>query len=545
MSDLIDLRHITKTFPPNVTALDDVSVSFQAGEIHAVVGENGAGKSTLMKVLYGLQRADRGEIVLRGQPVRFNAANDAIAAGIGMVHQEILLIPEYTVWQNVVLGAEPRARWGALDTRQARQRVRSKIDAFGLNLDPDALVGDISIAARQKVEILKLLYRNVAVLIMDEPTAVLTPLEVPQLFEELRRLRDSGKTILFVSHHLEEVLELSDRVTVLRRGRKVDTVPAASTSKSDLARMMVGRELLFTTRRAARPPGEVVLRINNLSLRDGRQINRLRDVNLEVRAEEIVGIAGVEGNGQFELVNAIIGLIQPDAGAIHVNGHDLTRAPILERRRHIAFVAQDRGRMGASVNASIAENAIMTHHRLNEAFSRRRWRLDMRQAAAFAERVRDQFAVAMSQADQPFRALSGGNQQKVILGRELLLDRPFLLLDQPTRGLDVGSTEYVREQMLRQRDAGRAILLISSDLEELFSVADRIAVMHRGEIVADTPIERASLEQVGYWMLQGRDGSAGLTGGSTGSPTGGSTGSPTGGSTGSPPRSADAAGAVA
>ena len=521
MSDLIELRHITKTFPPNVTALDEVSVSFQAGEIHAVVGENGAGKSTLMKVLYGLQHPDRGEIVLRGQPARFNTANDAIAAGIGMVHQEILLIPEYTVWQNVVLGAEPRTRWGALDARQARQRVQSRIDAFGLNLDPDTLVGNISIAAQQKVEILKLLYRNVSVLIFDEPTAVLTPLEVPQLFEELRRLRADGKTILFVSHHLEEVLELSDRVTVLRRGKKVDTVPAASTSKPNLARMMVGRDLLFATRRTARSPGEGVLRMSGLSLRDDRQINRLRDVNLEVRAGEIVGIAGVEGNGQFELVNAIIGLVQPTAGTICVNGHDLTAATILERRRHIAFVAQDRGRMGASVRASIAENAIMTHHRLNGAFSRRRWRLDMRQAAAFAERVREQFAVTMSRPDQPFRALSGGNQQKVILGRELLLDRPFLLLDQPTRGLDVGSTEYVREQILRQRDAGRAILLISSDLEELFSLADRIAVMHRGAIVADVPAAQTNLEQVGYWMLQGSDGTAG----STGSPTG-SAGSP-------------------
>ncbi len=505
MSDFIALRHITKTFPPNVIALDDVSVSFETGEIHAVVGENGAGKSTLMKVLYGLLRADRGEIALHGRPVQFSSANDAIAAGIGMVHQEILLIPEYTVWQNVVLGAEPRTRWGALDSRRAREAVRAKIAAFGFNLDPDAPVGQISIAARQKVEILKLLYRDVSVLILDEPTAVLTPLEVPQLFEELRRLRAGGKTILFISHHLDEVLELSDRVTVLRRGRKVDTVAAGSTSKAELARMMVGRDVLFAGRPAVHAPGEVVFRAEGVSARDDKHISRLREVTLEVRAGEIVGIAGVEGNGQFELVNVIIGLIQPAAGALSVNGHDLTHASILERRRHIAFVAQDRSRMGASLSASIAENAIMTHHRLNETFARRRWRLDMQQAAAFATRVREQFAVAMSRPDQPFRALSGGNQQKVILGRELLLDRPFLLLDQPTRGLDVGSTEYVREQMLRQRDAGRAILLISSDLEELFSLADRIAVMHRGEIVADIPTAHTSLEQVGYWMLQGRE----------------------------------------
>ncbi|MCS7061303.1 MAG: ABC transporter ATP-binding protein [Anaerolineae bacterium] len=505
MPEFITLHQITKTFPPNVVALDGVSVSFEAGEIHAVVGENGAGKSTLMKVLYGLYRPDRGQILLGNQSVRFHSANDAIAAGVGMVHQEILLIPEYTVWQNVVLGAEPRTRWGTLDVARARGAVQAKIDAFGFNIDPDAPVGELSVAARQKVEILKLLYRDVSVLILDEPTAVLTPLEVPQLFAELRRLRAAGKTILFISHHLDEVLELSDRITVLRRGKKVDTVPAASTSKSELARMMVGRELMFTARRAAQPKGEIILRVEGVYYRDKQGVSRLRDVSLTVRAGEIVGIAGVEGNGQYELVNVLVGLEHAEAGSIFINGHDLTHASILERRRHIAFVAQDRSKLAASVSASVAENAIMTHHRLNEMFARRRWRLDMRQAGAFTEQMRKQFTVAMSRPDQPFRALSGGNQQKVILGRELLLERPFLLLDQPTRGLDVGSTEYVREQIAQQRDAGRAILLISSDLEELFSLTDRIAVMYRGAIVADVPTAQTDLEQVGAWMLQGRN----------------------------------------
>ena len=508
MADLIELRHITKIFPPNVVALDDVSASFRAGEIHAIVGENGAGKSTLMKVLYGLYPPEAGEIEFRGQRVRFASPGDAIAAGIGMVHQEILLIPEYTVWENIVLGAEPVTRWGALDTAQGRARVRAKIEEFQFNLDPDAVAGDISVAARQKVEILKLLYRDVSVLILDEPTAVLTPHEIPQLFDELRRLRASGKTIFFISHHLEEVLELSDRITVLRKGKKVDTVEAASTTKAALARMMVGREVLFASARGVHAMGATVFRASGLSYRDREGRERLRDINLEVHANEIVGVAGVEGNGQFELVNAIIGLLPPSSGTLSVNGHDLTHAPILERRAHLAFVAQDRARMGASLPASVAENAIMTHHRLNDSFTRwGGWWLDTTQMRAFAERVREQFAVAMSDAGQPFRALSGGNQQKVILGRELLLDKPFLLLDQPTRGLDVGSTEYVHEQILRERDEGRAILLISADLDELFRLADRIAVMHRGALVADVPVEQTTVEQVGLWMLQGVNGS--------------------------------------
>jgi simple sugar transport system ATP-binding protein len=504
MPDLIELKHITKVFPPNVVALDDVSASFREGEIHALVGENGAGKSTLMKVLYGLYPREAGEILYRGQPARFDTPGGAIAAGIGMVHQEILLIPEYTVWENVVLGAEPTGRFGRLDAARARQQVRAKIDEFRFNLDPEARVGDISVAARQKVEILKLLYRNVSVLILDEPTAVLTPQEIPQLFAELRRLREDGHTILFISHHLEEVLALSDRITVLRKGRKVDTVDAAGTSKAALAQMMVGRELLFTTKRAVQSPGPAVFNAQGLVYRDGEGRERLKHINLEVRAGEIVGVAGVEGNGQFELVNALMGLIEPTSGALTVNGRDLTRAPILERRRFLAFVPQDRGRMGASLAASITENAIMAHHRLSANFTRwGGWVLDFARARRFAEDLRERFSVSMGAPEGAFKSLSGGNQQKLILGRELLLDRPFVLLDQPTRGLDVGSMEYVHQQILQMRAENRAVLLISADLDELFRLADRLVVLHRGAIVADVRTEQASLEEVGYWMLEG------------------------------------------
>ena len=497
---------MVKVFPPNVVALDQVSVDFRQGEIHAIVGENGAGKSTLMKVLYGLEHRDAGEIFIQGQPVVFRNPGEAITRGIGMVHQEILLVNEYTVWENVVLGVEPTGAFGRLDARKARQQVADRIREFEFNLNPDALVHDISVAARQKVEILKLLYRNVSVLILDEPTAVLTPQEIPQLFGELRRLRDNGHTILFISHHLEEVLDLSDRITVMRRGKKIDTVDARDTSKADLARMMVGREVLFTTEKREQNPGEVALHIENLGLKEaatGRVL--LKDINIEVRAGEIVGVAGVEGNGQFELVNAVMGLVQPTAGRIIAGGQDITHAPVLERRKVISFVPQDRGKMGASLPASVTENAIMTHHRLNGHITRWNGRLlDYRRAAKFTDDLRQDFSVNMSSVTQPFRSLSGGNQQKVILGRELMLHSPVVLLDQPTRGLDVGSIEYVHRLILNMRHDGRAILLISADLEELFRLADRIVVVHRGAVAADLPARQTSVDEVGYLMLEGK-----------------------------------------
>ena len=509
MADLISLENIVKVYPPDVLALDDVSVAFREGEIHALVGENGAGKSTLMKVLYGLVPFNQGKILYRGQQVRFHEPGEAIAAGIGMVHQEILLIPEYTVWENIVLGNEPVDRWGRLDGKRARQLVQAKIDEFQFNLDPDAQVENISIAARQKVEILKLLYRNVSVLILDEPTAVLTPQEIPMLFEELRRLRDGGHTIIFISHRLEEVLALSDRITVLRKGKKIDTVEAASTNRKELARLMVGRDVIFLSRRTAQTPGEILVDIDGLKVENNHPQRHQPGINLQVRAGEIVAVAGVEGNGQLELVNTIMGLSPVVSGSIQVAGVDITRADILERRRLISFVPQDRGKMGASLNATILEDAIMTHHRLDPKFSR--WGgllLNYRHARWFTDALAENFSVVMSSKFAQFRSLSGGNQQKVILGRELLLDSPFILLDQPTRGLDVGSIEYVHEHILRMRQAGKAILMISADLEEIFLLADRIVVLYRGELVADLPVEQTSLEEIGRYMLTGKAAAA-------------------------------------
>jgi len=495
---------ITKVFPPRVVALDDVTVDFRDGEIHALVGENGAGKSTLMKVLYGQETATSGTITYHGRAVAFRHPGEAIAAGIGMVHQEILLVNEYTVWQNVVLGAEPTNRWGQVDVAQARALVQAKIDEFGFNVHPDALVDKISVAARQKVEILKLLYRNVDVLILDEPTAVLTPQEVPQLFAELRRLRDNGHTILFISHHLDEVLALSDRITVLRKGRYVATVAAKQTSERELATLMVGREVLFQPLRADHVPGEPVLTVRGLHYGDPTGVERLRQIDLTVHAGEIVGVAGVEGNGQFELVNAIVGLLTPTSGSIMVQGQELIGLPILARRDLVSFVPQDRRRLGGAVTASITENMLMTHHRLDPRFTT--WQghlLNLAAAEQFTDEVEANFAVVMSDNGQPFGSLSGGNQQKIILGRELALDNPFLLLDQPTRGLDVGSIEYVHQVIVAASERGRAILLISADLEELFRLSDRILVLYRGQIVADLRTATTSVDEVGRYMLEG------------------------------------------
>ncbi|MFH1446163.1 MAG: ABC transporter ATP-binding protein [Chloroflexota bacterium] len=505
VGNIIEMKHIVKVFPPNVVALDDVSVAFREGEIHAIVGENGAGKSTLMKILYGMQPANSGQIFYKGSEIKFDDPGEAIDNGIGMVHQEILLIPEYTVWENVILGVEPVNFLGHIDQKKAQEQVHKRIQEFHFNLDPDSKIGEISVAARQKVEILKLLYRNVSILILDEPTSVLTPQEIPQLFDELRRLRDNGHTILFISHHLEEVITLSDRITVLRKGRKIGTVSAAETTKQTLAQMMVGREVIFTSLKEPQTAGDILFEMSGINYLDSEKLPRLKDINLQVCSGEIVGIAGVEGNGQYELVNVIMGLIEPKTGQLSVSGQDITKATILERRKKIAFVSQDRTNMGSCVSAPITENVLMTHHRLNERFTR--WNgavLNFKEAEAFTGEVREKFAVQMDVVDAEFSSLSGGNQQKIILGRELLLNAPFILLDQPTRGLDVGSIEYVHRQILSMRAEKRAILLLSADLDELFRITDCILVLHRGKLVADLVTDETDITEIGYLMLEGK-----------------------------------------
>ena len=500
---LVVLHDVTKVFPPNVVALNQVSLSIASGEIHAIVGENGAGKSTLMKVMSGEVAPDSGSMHWKGSSARFASARQAMDAGIGMVHQELLLVDELSVWENMVLGVEPVNRFGTLNRRQARIEVCITLERGGLALPPDAVAGELSLAARQKLEIAKLLHRNVDLLILDEPTASLAPQETVELFSELRRLRDAGRTLVFVSHRLGEVLELADRVSVLRNGALVATVAVSDIDKAGLARLMVERDVLFTATRLASPPGRAVLRVEQLRL-EQRRGGGLGPVDLVVNAGEIVGVAGVEGNGQTQLVAAVIGDLQCTDGRVVVDGVDVTTASILERRRHLSYVAAERKLDGEAVNESILDNARMTHHRLTPSFTSSAGRiLDAGHARRFVDELKVRFAITMNSFRQPIGSLSGGNQQKVILGRELALDRALVVLDQPTRGLDVGSIQQVHKLILGMRADGRGVLLISADLDELFQLADRLVVLHRGMVTLEGPTASLTIEEVGAAMLSG------------------------------------------
>jgi general nucleoside transport system ATP-binding protein len=501
---------VTKVYPPSTVALDNVSVDIQAGAIHAFVGENGAGKSTLMKVLAGEILADGGELQVRGRAVRFASAAEAMAEGIGMVHQEILLVNELRVWENVVLGVEPMLRgvlgFGRIDRDLARTQVARSFDAYGLKLDADAMVGDLSLASRQKVEIGKLLHRGMEVLILDEPTAVLTPQEIPELFDELRRLRDAGRTICFISHHLDEVLDLCDTVTVLRHGRLIETRPVAQTTIAELARLMVERDVAFQAERVHQQPAGVVLDVRGLTWSQPGTAAALGPIDLTVRAGEIVGVAGVDGNGQTPLVECLTGARHPTGGTVTIAGSNCTNATILEHRRVMAYVPAERKTAGSAVDASITENIAMTHHRLTDRFTRDFGPLHAMDRGAMrsaADTIRSEFAVATPSVDLPMKSLSGGNQQKVILGRELLEDREFVILDQPTRGLDVGSIEFVHQRILQLRSEGRAVLLISADLDEIERLSDRVVVMHRGRVALDADSSTLDRVKIGRAMLEG------------------------------------------
>jgi len=527
----IEMRSLIKVYPPDTLALDHVDLSIREGEIHSIIGENGAGKSTLMKVLYGMIPASSGEISFRGRRVRYASPREAVAAGIGMVHQEFMLVPSYTIYENVILGAEPVGRLGALRNAQARRRVQSLVDRYGLNLSIDDRIRVTSVGAQQKVEILKLLYRDVDVLIMDEPTAVLTPQETGELFKRLRDLNAAGKTIIFISHKLDEVLELSDTITVMRRGRRVATWENRGLSKADLARAMVGRDVVFSVDKPAACCGDVVFEARDLSYADAGGRRRLDGVSFAVRRGEIVGIAGVEGNGQFELVQLATGLTPVQWGQVRICGRDVTRAPVIERRKLMCYVPQDRKASGSAQKMSLADNAIMTHHCLNPRLESV-WRalLSPGKCRRFAQGLVDTFGVLAPNVDTPISSLSGGNQQKVVVGREFLFDADFVLLDQPTRGVDVGSVEFIQREIIRKRGsagtsaadadanvgadgsasggtvaAGAGCLLISADLDELFSLADRILVMHRGRIVADLAPSGTTREEVGEYMLGVRE----------------------------------------
>jgi simple sugar transport system ATP-binding protein len=500
---LLELRGITKRFP-GVLANDDVNFDLRSGEVHALLGENGAGKSTLMNILYGLYTPDEGEILMRGNPIELGSTSAAIEHGIGMVHQHFMLIPVMTVAENIVLAIEPKKGGVFLDYDAAAKRVRELSDRYGLVVDPNARIDRTTVGQQQRVEILKALYRGAEILILDEPTAVLTPQEAQELFEILRSLKSQGKSIIFISHKLNEVLEIADRVTTLRRGKVVATIPASGATEESLARMMVGREVLLRVDKTVPKPGDPLLTVEDLHVFDDRGLETVRGISLEVRSGEILGLAGVDANGQSELIDAIAGLRPVHSGRIIVDGNDVTHAHARQAlEAGLGHIPEDRHRRGLVLPFSLAENLALHSYR-DEPNSKRGF-LNLRAMLARARRLLQEFDVRGGTPATPAAALSGGNQQKVVLAREIDGDPKVLIAAQPTRGLDVGAIEFVHRRLIEQRDAGRAVFLVSLELEEILSLSDRILVIYEGQIVGEFP-PTATEEELGFAMTGGGRG---------------------------------------
>jgi general nucleoside transport system ATP-binding protein len=501
---LLELRGITKRFG-DLVANDSIDLDVGPGEVHALLGENGAGKSTLMNVLYGLTSPDSGEIRFDGKPLRLRSPRDAIDAGIGMVHQHFMLIPVMTVTENIVLAAEPHDG-PLLDYRRAQEDVRTLSERYGLAVRPDARVESIGVAQQQRVEILKALYRSARLLILDEPTAVLTPQETHELFEVIRSLKEQGTSIIFITHKLGEVLEVSDRITVLRRGKAVATVETAGSSERELAELMVGRPVLLRVEKGAAQPGEALLAVRDLVVHDSRGLEVVRGVSFDVRAGEIVGLAGVDGNGQSELVEAITGLRKPTSGSIIAEGRELAgHGARASFDAGVGHIPEDRHLRGLVLDFTLAENLGLRDVRRPPAS---RWGLlRPRAIAERARRLLREYDVRGGGPDTRAGALSGGNQQKVVVAREMSGTNRVLVAAQPTRGLDVGAIEFVHQRLVAVRELGTAILLVSLELEEILSLSDRILVMYEGRIVAEhTPDVSESV--LGVEMMGGRSASA-------------------------------------
>jgi simple sugar transport system ATP-binding protein len=487
------MRGITKRYP-GIVANDAINLDVKRGEIHALLGENGAGKTTLMNVLYGLARPNEGRILLDGQEVQIAGPSDAIKRGISMVHQHFMLVPVLTVAENVVLGAETMARGPFLDRREASKRIATLAAQFGFALDPDAKVGSLSVGQQQRVEILKALYRDARILVLDEPTAVLTPQETDEIFVLLRKLADDGRSIIFISHKLYEVLAIADRITVIRRGRVIGERKPQETTEAELAELMVGREVELTVDRGESHPGSPILQVEGLRVGDDRRHEVVPGATFQIRAGEILGIAGVAGNGQEELIEALIGL----------DGRDVTGvSPRAMNKAGAGYVPGDRHRFGLILGFPVHDNLILTSY-YRPPFSRGMLRNDSAVLALADEQV-ERFDIRVTSSRAATSTLSGGNQQKVVVAREF--DRPLklLILDQPTRGLDVGSIEFIHRQIIAKRDAGTAVLLISAELDEVMEISDRIAVMYRGRIVAEMDGRTADKGRVGLMMATGGD----------------------------------------
>ena len=498
----LQMRGITKRYP-GVIANNHIDLDIKPGEIHALLGENGAGKTTLMNILFGLARPDEGEILLDGEPVQITDPADAISRGIGMVHQHFMLIPVLTVAENILLGAETMANPIFLDRREARRRIIELGKRFGFEIDPDVKVETLSVGWQQRVEILKALYREARILVLDEPTAVLTPQETVEVFTVLRRLAAEGHSIIFISHKLYEVLEIADRITVIRRGEVVGTREPSKTNEDDLAALMVGREVQLAVDRGISHPAEPVLIVENLTVKSDRGHEEVRGVSFSVRAGEILGIAGVAGNGQDELVEAITGLRRASGGTVQLAGQNITNWDVRERREHgLGYVPGDRQKYGLVLGFPISDNLVLTRY-YHRPFARGVQRDDAAIEKWAQEKIKE-FDIRTPSWSVPAGTLSGGNQQKVIVARELSRELKLLVLDQPTRGLDVGSIEFIHKQAIHKRDAQTGILLVSAELDEVLELSDRIAVMYRGKIVALVDGRpAANKEEIGLLMATG------------------------------------------
>jgi general nucleoside transport system ATP-binding protein len=494
------MRGITKAWP-GVVANDHVDFEVRAGEIHALVGENGAGKSTLMNVLYGLIHPDSGEILIDGKPARIGGPRDAITQGIGMVHQHFMLIPVFTVGENIMLGREPVAAGVIYDRTKARREIAELTKSYGLALDAEARTADLPVGLQQRVEIVKVLYRGANILILDEPTGVLTPQESKELFGVLRGLVKGGKTIIFISHKLKEVLDISDRITVMRRGKVVGHLITKDTNEEEIATAMVGREVLLRVDKKPAKPGDVTFRVENLTASSDRGVPALKGISFELRQGEILGIAGVEGNGQSELVEVLAGTRRATGGKVWLADKDVTAYDArAERGSGIAHIPEDRRGAGLVLNYSIAENLILGRQR-DKPFSWHHFLLVVDAIRSWATRLVKEFDIRTPNIDVPARSLSGGNQQKIIVAREMASQPKVLLASQPTRGVDIGAIEFIHRRIVAERDGGAAVLLVSAELDEIRSLSDRIAVLYEGQIVSiepgDAPEERLGLLMTG------------------------------------------------
>lgn len=494
----LEIRNVTKRFP-GVIANDNVNFDLRKGEIHALLGENGAGKSTLMNVVYGLYAPDEGEFLINGKHVEINGPHDAINYGIGMVHQHFMLVPVFSVTENMILGSEV-TKGASLDLKRARKEILEISEAYSLEVDPDAIVEDIPVGVQQRVEILKALYRKANILVLDEPTAVLTPQEAEDLFKVMRQLTEKGVSIIFITHKLKEILSVADRVTVMRRGKVVGHTTPAETDQRGLASMMVGREVLLEVEKAPAQPKDIVLDVRNLKIKDERGVDVVKDISFEVRSGEILGIAGIQGNGQTELAEALTGLRGVDSGTVVMNGEAVPfEKPRWLVEHGMGHIPEDRHKHGLVLPYDIADNMVLCTY-YHPPFASRMHVRNREAILKNANGLLERFDVRAPGVTVAASTLSGGNQQKVIVGREFSRPLKVLVADQPTRGLDVGSIEYIHKETVKMRDEGVGVVVFSAELDEILSLADRIAVMFRGEIVTIIDAKDATREKLGLWM---------------------------------------------